>query len=559
MDTDYTVSGVGASGGGVIEFTTAPIAKASIVFLRNAAVPNPAVDNDNSKVAHGSLVTTTIAARSNGARTNGVLGGLWERAEAPNLTLTIYRITTAAGDDQTVQAAKGAGTPLQAMFRVRDRVIHDGVHIVNMSFGGTGHGGGDYGGAPGADYMCPSLNQFNVFCDFIALTPNTLFLAAAGNHNMDATGERPASLTKDLPNVISVAAVASSTECENKLDSRAVWHRNDIDKDPCNFPTDPASNFGSLNNSPAKGVIDLAAPSPVRSSSPAGNINKFRGTSSATPVVAGTAALLYSLEALAPAGPLERPDCIGGNRPGCIKQMLQQTADDITATWSHGVNVFDSNTTVPAGSPMRRLNVLAAVQRVLPPAMDVQLGAFELQAFVSDRDAKTIHLLDLDPMTGNVQDSAQVQWNGQTPLPPGSIVTSPDGLRVYAAVEDTTTKIAIINPRTGKIAPPLIDLGVAAPDPSLALSRDGRYLFGAAGRRLFLVDTYAERAVTQLPAFDPNTGHVNNSTNLLAVPVPVAGDGFVFANRLTPLNPPPAGCAFCVATSTLGRLTVSPS
>ena len=61
-----------------------------------------------------------------------------------------------------------------------------------------------------------------------------------------------------------------------------------------------------------------------------------------------------------------------------------------------------------------------------------------------------------------------------------------------------------------------------------------------------------------MPAFDPNTGHVNNSTNLLAVPVPVAGDGFVFANRLTPLNPPPAGCAFCVATSTLGRLTVSP-
>jgi subtilisin family serine protease len=122
-----------------------------------------------------------------------------------------------------------------------------------------------YAGEMGVDVVNASLagNAFSeVLLDSIAASPGTLFVVAAGNESRDVglTPSYPCSYP--LPNIICVAATGQS----NQLSSY--------------------SNFGSAS-------VDLAAPGDaILSTWPGGTYNEGWGTSSATPHVAGVAALL---------------------------------------------------------------------------------------------------------------------------------------------------------------------------------------------------------------------------------------------------------------------------
>jgi subtilisin family serine protease len=122
-----------------------------------------------------------------------------------------------------------------------------------------------YAGEMGADVVNASLagNSFSqALLDSIAASPGTLFVVAAGNDSRDV-GQTPSyPCSYPLPNVICVAASSQS----NQLSSY--------------------SNFGVAS-------VDLAAPGDaILSTWPGGTYNQGWGTSSATPHVAGMAALL---------------------------------------------------------------------------------------------------------------------------------------------------------------------------------------------------------------------------------------------------------------------------
>lgn len=122
----------------------------------------------------------------------------------------------------------------------------------------------------------------------MARSPEILFVTAAGNGNEDNIGQDldtadyyPAKFSKDLPNVISVAA-----------------HGEHLER-PC------FSNFGAT-------TVDIAAPGVQIESTIAGGYLKMNGTSQAAPLVTLTAALLNSL---------------GLNGPVQIKQRILTSAD----------------------------------------------------------------------------------------------------------------------------------------------------------------------------------------------------------------------------------------
>jgi hypothetical protein len=126
-----------------------------------------------------------------------------------------------------------------------------GARVVNMSFSGQ--------------TFIKSIKKE------IARSPKTLFVAAAGNgdpehhlgQNLDTADYFPAKFSKDLPNLISVAA-----------------HGEHLER-PC------FSNFGAT-------TVDIAAPGVQVESTVAGGYLRISGTSQAAPLVTMTAALLNS-------------------------------------------------------------------------------------------------------------------------------------------------------------------------------------------------------------------------------------------------------------------------
>ncbi len=194
-------------------------------------------DNDPmDENGHGTHVAGIIGAVGNNGE--GISGVMW------NVKLMALRFLN----------AEGGGTISDAINAI-EYAVANGARIINASWGGYGY----------------SLSLYDAIDS--ANSEGVLFISAAGNERNNNDGQTPLyPASYDLPNIISVAAT-------DQNDQRAHF-----------------SNFG-LNS------VDVAAPGVyVFSTVPTwwsqypgyGEVERFSGTSMATPHVAGLAGLLYS-------------------------------------------------------------------------------------------------------------------------------------------------------------------------------------------------------------------------------------------------------------------------
>ncbi len=182
----------------------------------------PEDDND-----HGTHVTGTIAAvADNGTGVAGV---------APGATVMPLRALDANGS--------GSDSRIAEAF---DYAGDIGARIVNASLGGAG--------------------SSKTLTDAMAAHPNTLYVVAAGNDNVNTDVTAYAPCTSPAPNVICVGA-------STNRDARAYF-----------------SNYG-------KTTVDVFAPGvSIVSTWPGGGYASLQGTSMATPHVAGEAALALAAD-----------------------------------------------------------------------------------------------------------------------------------------------------------------------------------------------------------------------------------------------------------------------
>jgi hypothetical protein len=316
--------------------------------------------------------------------------------------------------------------------------------------------------------------------------PSVLFVVSAGNsgYNLDTNNQLPAVLTKSLPNVISVAGVAPSLKSPHSGSLPTISHQT-LDQ-RCKF-TKGSSNWGTLTEVgiPGKGTIDLAAPGITYVIGPkTDGLGRITGTSFSAPIVAGTAAILYMLKNYSG----ELAHCNTNCMPGKIKRILRETADDISQNW-------DKNR-------MRRLNVLAAVTRVLPPPNRANL-------YIADQEANQIYSLPFETLTGRLNvdpaDDSKITDAQVVMKPPGvgdeisptSLIASSDGLHVFSVIKATTgNAIATINTRSGRITniiPFSKYLKNSTETSMLEQSKDGRLVFVIAQSRTLVFDTYTKQ------------------------------------------------------------------
>lgn len=234
-------------------------------------------NNDNNPMDdhnHGTHVAGIIAAKGNNA--NGIVGVNWSARIMP------LKFMTATGQGSTFAA-------IQAI----EYAVANGARVSNNSWGGPGFSRALYDAIRAAN------------------TAGHVFVAAAGNANLnnDTRPEYPASF--NLANIISVAATDSN-------DRRASF-----------------SNYGAR-------TVDLGAPGvSILSTIRGNNYRTFSGTSMASPFVAGVAGLMLA------------------GRPGLsvagLKSALLDTVDPVASL---------NGSTVSGG----RLNVFKALSQVMAGA-----------------------------------------------------------------------------------------------------------------------------------------------------------------------------------------------
>lgn len=196
----------------------------------------------------------------------------------------------------------GSGSLANALAAI-EHAVDAHVNIINNSWGG-----------PYSEFLVQIVEEAN--------REGILFVVAAGNENVniDVNPVAPASYT--VPNVITVAA-------STPQDSKASF-----------------SNYGVQNVEIAAPGVDILSTVPAgRETQPGSGYASFNGTSMATPIVSGAAALIMA------------------RYPGIthqeVKALLLQSADRVSAL----------NTVVAEG---RRLNLLAALT---PPALPREVEA----------------------------------------------------------------------------------------------------------------------------------------------------------------------------------------
>ena len=229
---------------------------------------------------HGSHVAGSIAASGNGSGIAGV---------APQVRIMALRFI-----DENHELC---GTDVQAAAAIA-YAVGKGARIVNASWGG-------YGPNP-------------ILRDAIAAAPSTLFVAAAGNENVDTDVDPVSPASIDLPNILSVAAVHNE------------GHLTDF------------TNYGRTS-------VDLVAPGEDIISLAPGSSPPYAygsGTSMAAPHVTGVAALAASA----------KPTLLG--RGSALRQHLIHTARAMPSAlgWVANARLIDARAAVVSRPDVVRLS-----------------------------------------------------------------------------------------------------------------------------------------------------------------------------------------------------------
>ena len=470
---------------------------------------------------HGTLVTAALGAQNTGKKLNGVFTGVYGATPIPAgaVTISMIKFGVFVGGTKVRLSASTGSTGLVATLQHVELTpdVLKGVNVLNMSWGDC-------------------LDKFveKRLRRFLSKFSSTLFVVSAGNRGQniaDPCGsgrpELPASLTQDFANVLSVAAVAPSTWFRNDNngqipqpgpDGQATFTDTACEKRTTSPSSPCQSNYGDLTDlksATGSGGIDLAAPGVVKSLGPGAGVSTFTGTSAAAPFVTGVAALVFAL------GNTASNPC---GSPACVKQLLKATADDNSYSWKKG--------------PMRRLNALAAVTRLLPPQSRTAVT-------IADTGAGALYTFPVDPMTpfGNGTPLGTVQnhqgkflaWAATTRIATelaGPLVESPDGRHVYAAAAaqvdeagSTFSTVKTLSTQTWQVEAEVSLLTLETPT-DLAVSHNGRFLFVSTLHEIIPIDLRSNEIIVSLPEFASDTGDVTELPSVRAPKMSSAGLAF---------------------------------
>ncbi|HZU82189.1 MAG TPA: S8 family serine peptidase [Polyangiaceae bacterium] len=216
---------------------------------------------DSPTVKHGTAVAAIIGAPNDGKGMNGILSGL----KCIDYDIAPMAVTE-TGMAPILSTIPEGQLGVNAIFYGLAYSVLAGARVVNLSMG-----------AAQAEAVRYSLTR--VFRLIAQKAPDTLFVIAAGNNDVDAATFFPASSARtdedtQAPNVMSIAAVDES-------DAQAVWFN----------PAMPTMKLGASNHDDRhNGSVTLAAPGVKELSElPDGSLTMFSGTSGAAPMVSGAA------------------------------------------------------------------------------------------------------------------------------------------------------------------------------------------------------------------------------------------------------------------------------
>jgi PKD repeat protein len=435
---------------------------------------------------HGTSVTGIIGARNDGGFMSGVFAGLFRPDEIPP-TIDVYSL-----DGGNFPTSLVAGALLQAG-------AAGDVDVVNLSL--------RHAHVAATDAYYEDRAQY-----LDALAPfagRTLVVAAAGNEGVDSSYMVPGSLAAELPYVMSIGATATNNldGSGESFDQRAVWGYTDATTGniysvgvsagvPCNpgFAV-TGSNCGPTLTLAAPGENILMSAATNAAGVPFAAANRSNGTSMATPIVAGIAAILQAIRAPGSA-PLT---------PDVLRNLLVDSADDISAPWDAG--------------NMRRLNALNAVRALLPPSGNQMIYVADQNAPSPGGGTGIIVGIDVDPFNGqpilpshHVQiplrfTKGGVQFEGTRPT---SLAMAPAGQKLYAVVRSVQPQLgdgvlvvntlsneaedfiplsgAMFPAPTGGGGPPFAPVSVDSLRPGMVVTRDGRLMYVAAGLDIVIVN-----------------------------------------------------------------------
>lgn len=225
--------------------------------------PSKTESNDSPSVRHGTAVASIIAGPNGDGGMNGYLGGL---------SCIRHDLAPIAA----VEHSDAEPTPEVSRLRTNSifwgivYAVQAGARVVNISLAHTGTG----------DWRFNLARNYRLV---MGAAPQTLFVMGAGNDDTDASFYIPCSAARldeetKVDNAICVGAIDES-------DIRAVW----------GFDAKTGAKSAS-NHDTVHGTVALSAPgSHVLATLPDGRLTMFLGTSAATPMVSGAAALLFSV------------------------------------------------------------------------------------------------------------------------------------------------------------------------------------------------------------------------------------------------------------------------
>jgi hypothetical protein len=321
-----------------------------------------------------------------------------------------------------------------------------------------------------------------------ALRGRTLVVAAAGNDGIRNT-DKPARLASTEPNVMAVGAVAvanidgSGETADQRARFQGAQGALSAVSARCDpLDTGPRYSIAGSNCGPS---ITIAAPGEdlyaVTKAGSGPDHKYFGGTSGASPVVASIAAILQAVRpTLAPLPPSD------------VRSILKRTATDISSSW---------------GSPMGRVDALAAVESLLAPHSPETVLVTDGEAPpTTGSQPGALVAFTVDGLTGlPTQASQTIDLNetGEDIGHPRTIAVAPDGNAAYVFAETAGAQggegLVVVSARNRKAlnfiplsgtrgANPPTPLRTGDPRPPMVVSKDGRIVYVAAGKRLHVVN-----------------------------------------------------------------------